>query len=168
MVDIYPAIVTTLTGVLGVVVGATISNYVNQKIARQSAKKDIILRKKIEYFEKVVDSIGNNIQLYRKFIKKAEKIRTKKEAADILSELKKSRKKFELMAGPLYLDTRPISLRIKQFTDIEKTIFEYFGKISQPNYQKEDILHALKISLSDLEKVGNSLIFGFRENLLKE
>ena len=94
MVDLSSALITTITGIMGVAVGASISNYVNQKIARQSAKKDIILKKKIEYFEKVVAVIGNNTQMYRKFIKKAEKIKSKKEVTSILGELKNNRKKF--------------------------------------------------------------------------
>lgn len=168
MVDLYSALVTTLMGILGVAVGAIISNYVNQKIARQSTKKDLVMKKKIEYFEKIVDSIGNNLQLYRKFIKKAEKIKSGREAERILEELKNGRKKFELMASPLYLDTRPISVKIKQFTGIEKSIFADFESLSKPNAPQKDIIHSLKIRFADLEKSGNSLILGFRQSLLKE
>ena len=168
MIDFSSVVVTTLTGMVGVIIGAIVSNYVNQRIAREATKKDIVLRKKIEYFEKIVDTLGHNTQMYRKFIKKAEKTVSKKEAAEILAELKRGRKKFEIMAGPLYMDTRPVSVKIKQFTDIEKNIFSNFEKLSRPEYPKEDVIHGLKISFADIERAGNNLICGFRANLLKE
>lgn len=168
MIDLSAALVTTLIGMMGVVIGAIISNYINQKIARQAVKKDIIFKKKIEYFEKIVNVIGSNTQMYKNFIKKAEKSNSKKALQEILHDLKKNRKKFEMMASPLYLDARPISKKIKQFTNIEKIIFINFEKMNQPNYAKSDIVHAIKINFADLTKVGNNIILGLREDLIKE
>jgi hypothetical protein len=166
MVEISSALITTMTGMLGVIVGAVISNYLNQKIARQSAKKDVIFRKRIDYFENIVKCIDKNTQMYYKSIKDLETNPKSENVNKILVSLKKNRKKFEIMTSPLYIDTRPISRMIKKFVGIEKNIFKYFknsGKIDN-----DEIMKGLKDNFRELKLTGTRIITQLRENLLKE
>jgi predicted esterase YcpF (UPF0227 family) len=168
MADLSSALITTLTGMVGVIIGATINNYFNHKIARQSAKKDIIFKKEIEYFERIVDTIEKNIELYKRSIKRLEKNYTKKDVSRVFEELKKDRKKFEIMTSPLYLDIRQISSRIRNFVAIEKLIFAYLDKMRDSNYSKSELSIALNLNLIELQKVGNSIILLLREHLIRE
>lgn len=168
MADLSSALITTLTGMVGVIIGATINNYFNHKIARQAAKKDIIFKKEIEYFERIVDTIEKNIELYKKSIKRLEKNYTKKDITQVFENLKKDRKKFEIMTSPLYLDIRPISARIKNFVAIEKLIFAYLDKMRDSTYSKSELNIALNINLVELQKVGNAIILLLREHLIRE
>lgn len=168
MVELSSAIITTFTGLIGVIIGATINNYFNHKIARQSAKKDIIFKKEIEYFEKIVVTIEKNIELYKKSLKKIQTHYSKKEAAEILKNLKKERTKFQVMTSPLYMDIRPITARIRQFVAIEKIIFSYFDKLNSCEQTQQELIIGLNLKIIDLQKVGNAIIFILREHLMKE
>ena len=156
-------LITTLIGMLGVVIGAIISNYFNQRIARQAARKEIIFRKRIEYFEKIVECIEKNTKLYESAIKELVKNTSKSSASRILQKMKKERKKFDIMTSPLYLDTRPISKMIRHFVNIEKRIFLYFETNTE-----EDKIKGLKENYKQLRRVGDRIIFELRTNLLKE
>jgi 5-methylthioribose kinase len=96
MVEISSLVVSSLTGVFGVVIGAVISNYFNQKIARQSARKDVIFKKRIDYFEMILGCIEKNTELYKNAIKHITKYYNKKEIYKQLKILKNERKKFEV------------------------------------------------------------------------
>lgn len=168
MAEISSAIVSTFTGLVGVIIGATINNYFNHKIARQSAKKDIIFKKEIEYFEKIVETIEKNIELYKKSLKKLEHNSSKKDIGDILKNLKKERRKFEVMTSPLYLDVRPIVSGIRHFVAVEKMIFSYFDKMNGKDYPKQELIIRLNLNIIELQKVGNSIIFLLREHLMRE
>ena len=166
MVDIGQAIVTTLTGLIGVVIGASISNYVNHKIARQAAKKDTLFKKKLEYFEKVINTLVKNTQMYRNAIKNLEQTDKKREIAIILKALKKNRQKFEVMTSPLYLDTKVISKQIKEFVGVEKTIFDEIEKISKYGKSPTTIIY-LTEKFQKLNNLGKKMILDLRENVVK-
>ena len=168
MIELSSAIVSTFTGLIGVIIGAIVNNYFTHKIARQAAKKDIIFKKEIEYFEKIVVTIENNKALYRKSLKKLEASSSKKEFLKILENLKKSRQKFQVMTSSLYLDIRPITFKIKQFVAIEKIIFSYFDKLNNSTYSKQELIIGLNLKLIEMNKVGDSLITLLREHLKKE
>ena len=148
---------------LGVVIGAIISNYFNQRIARQAARKEIMFRKRIEYFEKIVECIEKNTKLYESSIKELAKTAGKSSTGRILQRMKKERKRFDIMTSPLYLDTRPISKMIKHFVNIEKRIFLFFEADAG-----EDKIKGLKENYKQLRKIGDKIIFELRTNLLKE
>lgn len=170
MVDLSSALITTFTGMVGVVIGATINNYLTQKINRHTTKKDIIFRKKMEYFEKLVESIEKNLELYKKSIKKLERINSKKEAELVLSLMKKDRKRFEPANSSLYLDTREISENIKRLVAIEKLIFLGVANLSTSNsdLSNSEVLKDLKQKTEDIQKLGQSIILNLRKDLLKE
>jgi hypothetical protein len=163
MVEISSAFITTIIGMMGVVIGAIISNYFNQKIARQAAKKEIMFKKRVEYFEKIVECVEKNTKMYESAIKKFEKDSGKRSRKNILEKMKKERLKFEIMTSPLYLDTRPISKMIRHFVNIEKRIFLYLETDNE-----EDKLRGLKENYKQLRVVGDKIIFELRTNLLKE
>jgi len=166
MVDIGSAILTTLTGLIGVVIGASISNYVNHKIARQAAKKDTLFKKKLEYFEKVINTLVKNTQMYKNAIKQLDKTNKKAEIIEILKSLKKNRQKFEVMTSPLYLDTRKISSQIKEFVGIEKTIFNEIEKISKYGKSPNTIIY-LTEKFQKLNNTGRKMIVDLRETVVR-
>lgn len=163
MVEISSALTTTLIGMMGIVIGAIISNYFNQKIARQAARKEIMFRKRIEYFERIVESVEKNTKLYESAIKEFTKNSGKSSKERILKRIKKERLKFDIMTSPLYLDTRPISKMIRNFVNIEKRIFLYFEANTD-----EDKIKGLKENYKQLRIIGDKIIFELRTNLLKE
>jgi len=161
-------ILSTFVGMFGVVIGAIISNYFNQKIARQSAIKDLIFKKRVEYFEKVLDCIEKNIVLYKNSIRALEKNNEEKIPKKILNKMKKERKKFEIMNSPLYMDIRPISEKIKNFVRIEKDIFSYFENLEiKKNYEKK-FATILNSKLLELRKISDEIIYIFRKKLRSE
>jgi len=167
MVELSSALVTTMIGMLGVVIGAIISNYVNQKIAAKSVRRDIIFRKKIEYFEKIVECINSNAKLYESAIKQAVKNSGKAHISKIISDLKKNRKKFIVTAIPLYLDISIISKRIRYFVSIEKKIFHSFEMMKNSEEQDEiieNIRHAVKL----LDSIGEKIILEMRKELNRD
>jgi hypothetical protein len=166
MADISSVLLTTLTGMMGVVIGAIISNYFNQKIARQAAKKDTIFKKKIEYFENIVQTIGKNIEIYNKIIKKIEKENSPKKINEAIKYLKEKRKKFEIMTSPLYLDITPISNEIKKFVSLEKNIFANLEKINKDN-SKKDLIYAIRLDFIEIRRIGTSIVIILREDLIK-
>lgn len=169
MADVSSILTTTFIGILGVVVGAVISNYFNQRLARQAAKKDIIFKKKIEYFEEIVKSLNNNEKVYKNSINEAIKSQNKKKIGKIIENMKKNRSKFSIMTSSLYLDTKPLSMMIRQFVGLEKRIFVYFERLMKEEKQeKEEVLKGLKISLKEIEAAGNKIITILRFNLAKE
>jgi hypothetical protein len=151
---------------MGVVIGAIISNYFNQKIARQAAKKDTIFKKKIEYFENIVQTIGKNIEIYNKIIKKIEKENSPKKINEAIKYLKEKRKKFEIMTSPLYLDITPISNEIKKFVSLEKNIFANLEKINKDN-SKKDLIYAIRLDFIEIRRIGTSIVIILREDLIK-
>jgi len=168
MVEISSLVVSSLTGVFGVVIGAVISNYFNQKIARQSTRKDLIFRKKIDYFEKILESVSKNTELYKNSIKSIERGYKNKDIKNILNNLKSNRKKFEIMNSPLYLDIGRISFKISQFVSKEKIIFLYFEKLLEGIVTKEEAIKALNFDFFELKKVGGEIISILRNNLKED
>lgn len=165
MVDITAAIVTTITGLTGIAIGASISNYVSHKVARMEGKKDTLFKKRLEYFEKITETVIKNIQMYKHSIKQLEKSANKKEINSIIKSLKKDRKKFEVMSSPLYFDTRLLSSQIKHFVNIEKGIFFEFEKMVK-NENPRTHLSVLKDYYQKLNWLGRNIIFNLRENIL--
>ena len=167
MVEMSSAVLTTMIGMLGVIVGAVISNYFNQRIVRKSARKDIIFKKKMEYFEKVVNCVEKNTELYSNYTKSIEK--NTKNPKKVLDKVKRERQNFDIMTSPLYLDVKPISNRIKQFVNSEKKAFLYFERLkNSKGEEREEIIRGLKINQKELEIIGERIIQQLRNELSKE
>jgi len=166
MTDFSSAFITTITGLIGVVIGASISNYVNHQIARQTSKKDTLFKKRLEYFEKIVDTVIKNTQMYTKALKRLESSPNKKQIKEILRNIKEERMKFEIMSSPLYFDTRVISNLINDFVNIEKEVFLDLEKIYKQGIS-EELVSALKEILSRLNKAGYKIIIDLRTDVSK-
>jgi len=164
--ELSSVVLSTFIGMFGVIIGAVISNYFNQKIARQSAIKDLIFKKRVEYFEKLLECAGKNIELYKNSIRALEKNSDKKTLDKIVSKMKKERRKFDKMNSPLYLDIRKISAKIRRFVDIEKSIFfdlERFENFSDKDKKISD----LNLCLVELKKITEELISILRKKLIE-
>lgn len=168
MVDVSSALTTTMIGMLGVVFGAILSNYVNSRVAMKNSRKDIIFKKKLEYFESVVQSIEKNTKLYLQSIREFEKTPSYKTALKIVKKLKTNRSKFDAKTSPIYLDTRIFSQNIKQFVILEKIIFVAFENLSKPESDKNQIMTALKLNIKSIINMGNKIISDMRTNLTEK
>ncbi len=168
MADISSIFATTMIGMIGVVLGAIVSNYVNQRIALKSGRRDIIFKKKMSYFEGIVKCIEDNTKLYLNSIREIEKKTKRKIVLKLLKKLKENRKKFNAETSPLYIDTRIFSKQIKSFVSTEKIIFAAFENLEKMPEERINILKSLKVNIKILIKKGNTLISEMREYLLKE
>ena len=164
--ELSSVVLSTFIGMFGVVIGAIISNYFNQKIARQSAIKDLIFKKRVEYFEKLLECAEKNIELYKNSIRELEKNSDKKSINKIISKMKKDRRKFEKMNSQLYLDIKKISAMIKSFVETEKSIFFNLEQFENFPYKKKKI-YELNICLLKLEKITDGLIIILRKKLIE-
>lgn len=168
MVEISSIMVSSVIGMFGVVVGAVISNYFNQKIARQSARKDIVFKKKIEYFERILECIDSNIELYKNSIRLIEHNYSTKQVSKVINDLKLKRKRFEIKNSPLYMDIRKMSGKIIQFVDKEKSIFFYLEGMKENKIAKERAIYQLNLDLEKLKEVGGQIVLIMRSGLFEE
>ena len=168
MIDVSSALTTTVIGMLGVVLGAILSNYVNSRIAIKNSRREIIFRKKLEYYESVVQSVEKNTKLYIQTIREYEKKPNAKTASKIVKKLKLERNKFDAKTSPIYLDTRIFSKDIKQFVILEKMIFLAFENLSKPDPDIKQIMSSLKLTIKSLVKAGNKIICNMRLDLVEK
>ncbi len=166
MVDLSSAVTTTFIGMFGVAIGAIISNYVNQRIAARSARRELLFKKKVEYFDRTVTCIEKNIKLYSLWKKKLEVNATPALVTNALKALKKERAKFDPLSSALYFDIQMFSRDIKHFVALEKQIFSLITKLTKDNH--EETLDALRQSLHRLERVGQSVILKMRNSLTRD
>lgn len=166
MIDLTSAATTTLIGMLGVVIGASISNYVNQRLAAKSARRDLLFKKKVDYFDKVVGVIEYNLKLYTIWIRKLGVNASSPQAKKALKELRELRKKFEIATSALYLDVETFSPDIRLYVAIEKQIFATLARFSQA--RAEQNMDSLRKSLHNLNIIGNSIIRKMRLQLARE
>jgi hypothetical protein len=168
MVDISSALTTTSIGMIGVVFGAILSNYVNSRIAMKNSRREIIFKKKLEYFESVVQSVEKNTKLYLQSIREFEKSPNKKTALKIIKKLKSGRSRFDARTSPIYLDTRIFSQNIKRFVSLEKIIFISFESLVKLDSEKSQIINSIKINTKLIIKMGNQIISDMRADLAKD
>lgn len=168
MVEISAALTTTMIGMMGVVLGAILSNYVNSKVALNNSRKDILFKKKLEYFENIIQAIEKNTKLYRYSLREIERKSNKKKAASIIKKLKHERKSFDAKTSPLYVDTRLFSDKIRYFVSIEKIIFSSFEELTKRDDEWLQPIENLRKNIKILIHSGNELIFQMRKNLTEK
>jgi hypothetical protein len=167
MVTISSSIITGLVGLIGVVIGTLIGHYFNQQLSMRNSRKDVLFKKKLEYFEKLADTIEKNIKLYRNSLNAIKTQGSKKGIEKIIKDMKEKRKCFAIMASPLYLEVKDISKTIINFVDVEKAIFQEFEELSKEK-NKEEIdkkLASLEQTLNNLKHSGNCLITEMRKEM---
>lgn len=160
---------TAVVGLLGVLVGTLIGPYINHKLNLKNTRKDIIFKRKLEYFEKLAESIEKNIRTYRNTIAEAEFSVGKQKLKKIYKKLKQNRKNFLIMASPLYFNIRSLSEKIISFVDIEKRMFRDFEKLTKTSNKqhKEEIILNLKEKLKNLIDFGNKVVWEMKRELHK-
>jgi len=97
-----------------------------------------------------------------------EKNSDKKNVGKILNKMKKDRKKFEILNSPLYLDVKPISIKIMQFVDVEKKIFSHFENLKIQKISKEKFVASLNLQLLQLRTIAGELVCVLRRKLRTE
>ncbi len=162
--DINTSIITILTGMIGVLCGAAAGSYFNLK----SARKDILFKRKLGYFEKLVQDIEKNLRLYKKVILSLSESSKIKEIKQSMAEIKQERKNFFVMASPLYFDVKKMTERITNFVNIEKSIFAAFENLEKNHKRgpsKARSLFGLNEALQKLNKAGEIAILEMRREL---
>jgi hypothetical protein len=168
-ISISSGALTTIVGLAGVMIGTLIGPYINHKLTIKNTKKDIIFKRKLEYFEKLAENIEKNIRTYRNSIKGAENNLKKPQLKKIYQRLKKERKNFLIMASPLYFNIRGLSERIISFVEVEKEIFKNFEKLSnfKDKKQAQEIIFDLNDRLKRLIALGNRAVYEMKKELHK-
>jgi len=150
---------------LGILVGTLISPRIQHKMGVEYNRKGLIFQKKLEYFEDIIKTIEKNKKLYSNLIHKIESEK-KLKVDKIIEELKEGRKKFLVMASPLYFNTRIISEKIIHFVKIEKEIFNKISQLKETDEDaKDEIIEQLKNNLKKLSKKGEEILYEMKKEL---
>lgn len=157
---------TILVGVMGILFGSLISPYVNHRLTQKYQQRDLFFKKKMEYFEQIVENIEKNIRLYKHSIKKLDS--EKSNIKEVIRHMKKERKNFLILTSPIYMNTTKLSGCIRHFTEIEREIFAKFNELTKEKEDKEKIIIILKEDLELLKKSGNRIIFEVKQEIKKD
>lgn len=162
---------TALVMLLGIIVGTIISPRVTHKIGAEQSRKDIIFKKKLEYFEKIVQTMEYNKKLYRNVLGKISAAKNDVEIQKLLDEIKKERKSFSMMSSPLYFnakDFRIFSEKITNFVRIEKQFFNIISDIiGKDRNKKEKLTKVLEEGMKKLNSKENEIILEMKKGILR-
>jgi len=161
------ALLTTAIGMMGVIAGTLAGSYFNHRFAQKNAKKDILFKRKLEYFETMADKIEKNRRMYRNAINELKLMRDNKRIQKILATLKKERKTFLISSSPLYFNNEIMGKKIRHFVKIEKEIFERISKIKN-NAEREHEISFLEEDLKKLIFYEELIIKSMKNELRKD
>jgi predicted CopG family antitoxin len=162
------AAITAIIALLGIVLGTLIAPRVNHNLGEQYNRKDLLFKRKLEYFENVLDTIEKNKKTYHQVIGRLENTPDNKEVEKIISGLKKERQNFRIMASPLYFDTRILSEKIIRFVRVEKEIFNRISALENKDKKEFPVLvEQLNNILRMLNKRGSEIISEMKKELAK-
>ncbi len=166
--DLTPYLTAAIM-LLGILVGTLISPRINQQVNTQYNKKSLIFQKKLEYFEKITETIEQNKKLYSQITGKIESSKNNKEIEKIINELKKNRQNFMVMSSPLYFHTRELknfSEKITHFVRIEKQFFNELSEMKEKDkWKKEELIERFREGQKKLNKIGNDIILDMKRGL---
>ncbi len=161
-----PAVLTAVVGMTGVILGTFLGPYLNHRLNLKYNRRDLIFKKKLEYFERVTSSIEENTKLYRKAVGTV--IKSKDPKIDkIIENLKSGRKRFLVMSSPLYFDVKNMSKKITDFVSVENKIFLEFEDLEKGKRNKSIVLESLDYKIKRLISIGNDIINEMRKELAK-
>jgi len=153
---------------LGILIGTLISPRIQHRMGIKHDRKNLIFQRKLKYFEEIVETIEKNKKMYSNLIFKIENSKTKSQTENIIEELKENRKKFFVMASPLYFNTKSFSEKIIYFVKIEKDIFNEISQFKEANKgTKEEIVENLKDNLKKLNKKGEEILYETKKELAR-
>lgn len=152
--------------IAGILLGALTGAVINHRLSAKNKKEEFLFHKKADYFEKIIESLENNLKLYHNAIEKAQKS-NKKEIKELLNKLKKERKNFRISTSPLYLNTNKISKRVIKFVSIEKNTFAEFSRLQETTKEdeKERIIAKLKFNFQGLKKYANEIVMEMKKHM---
>lgn len=156
---------TAIVGLLGVLLGALVSPYMNNRLNARYSKVGLMFERKLEYFEKVIETMEKNRKMYTNAVCKIENMKKISQIEKIIDEIKKERKNFQKTASPLYFNTQKISEKIIYFVRIEKNIFILISELKEHKDKKESIIERLKEDLRKLNKKGNEILVVMKKEL---
>ena len=166
MASISSGALTAVVGFVGVLVGTLIGPYINHKLSLKNIRKDLIFKRKLEYFEKMAENIEKNLRAYRNAIRGAESSPKKQELKKIQQKLKEERKNFLILASPLYFNINGLSQKIVAFVDGEKEIFKELEKLPEiQDRKKKEAFKLLEDRLKKLTALGNRVVYQMRLEL---
>ena len=168
-INISSGALTALVGLSGVLIGSLIGPYINHKLNLKNTRKDIIFKRKLEYFEKLAENIEKNIRIYKNSIYETDSKKSKKDINKIFKKLKQQRINFLIIASPLYFNIHNLSEKITAFVNTEKDIFEEFKKLNRTKNEKDkiNITENLKQKLKNLNTLGSSVVLEMKKELHK-
>lgn len=158
-------IITLIIGLLGIILGTFLSPFLNHRLNIKYERRGIFFKKKLEYFEEIARNLEENIKMYKNLIGKIAETKKKKKFIKILDELRKRRKKFRIMASPLYFNTNFLAEKVLRFINLEKIIFIDLKKMIEENEVDEKIMNNLKISLKELKRTGSEVVNEMKKEL---
>jgi hypothetical protein len=158
--------VTAIIMLIGILVGTLINPRVTHRISAEHSRKDLIFRKKLEYFENILGIIERNTKMYKHIIKRIEVSKSDKEIKKLVEEMKKRREHFLVMSSPLYFDIRKISETIIRFVRVEKEVFNR-ASLLETSKNKKASVEELKNLLEILKKRGSDILIEMRKELKK-
>lgn len=163
--EIPQNVIAILTGLIGVLCGTSLSSYFNLK----SSRKDLLFKRKLEYFERLARDVEDNCRLYKKSILSLSHRTHKNVIKGLVGELKKNRKNFLLAASPLYFDVERITGTVTRFVGIEKDIFALFENLlaTGVSLSKDRIIFELHGLLQKLEQAKQLVIREMRGELYR-
>ncbi len=156
---------TAIVGLLGVLLGALLSPYMNNRLNARYSKVGLMFQRKLEYFEKIIETMEKNRKMYANAICKLENVKRSSQIEKIIEEIKKERKNFQKMASPLYFNTQKISEKIIYFVRIEKNIFILISELKEHEDKQENIIERLKDDLRKLNRKGNEILIEMKKEL---
>ena len=165
MVSVSSGALTAVVGFIGVLVGTLIGPYINHKLSLKNIRKDLIFKRKLEYFEKMAENIEKNIRAYRNALREAENCK-KQQLKKIHEKLKEERKNFLILASPLYFNINGLSQRIISFVEVEKGIFREFEKLPEESKKNQkETLKVIEDKLKKLTMLGNEAVCQMKREL---
>jgi len=153
--------------IAGILLGALTGAIINHRLSAKNKKEEFLFHKKADYFEKIIESLENNLKIHHNAIEKAQKSK-KKEIKEILEKLKKERKNFKISTSPLYLKTNRISKRVLKFVSIEKNTFAEFSRLtelSENGEEKARAMEKLRFNFQELKKYANEIVREMKRNM---
>lgn len=168
--EINTSVLTIFVGMLGIILGTLIAPFLNHQLNLKYNRRDLMFKKKLEYFESLTSAIEENIRLYTGCLKEAERAKSEKAIEKIIERLKEGRKKFHVLSSPLYFNIKLLTQKIKIFVRFEQNIFYGLQKLKQeikvPEYKKR-VIQIIKDQITQLEQAGNNAIFEMKKQLDK-
>lgn len=165
--NITSGTLTAMVGLVGIILGALMGPLMNHRIGLRYSRRDLIFKRKLEYFEKIVETIEKNKKIYNNSISKIESSKTNSQINLIINELKQNRQNFFVMASPLYFNVKIFSDRIIEFVAIEKDILDKISEIKD-NKNKDKKIQEIKKDLEALNRKSQEIIIDMKRELAKK